>query len=146
NELRVIDLHRDISGVDPAALGRIFVPLLDPQVACILNTRARAPGFTFYTRSQLNFALFPLPYTFSAPVPPTALGRMKIQFCHAERRPKMRVSIDSGCTNRRLASRPVSASGESATRDSMARRSSSAQSRSSGAAVTNPASSASSAE
>src|SRR6266568_8294455 len=65
-----------------------------------------------YTRSQLNLALLPVPKTFNAPDPPTAFGRMKIQFCHAERRPKTRVSIVSTAPKRRFASMPVSASGD----------------------------------
>jgi benzoyl-CoA-dihydrodiol lyase len=39
----------------------------------------------------LNRALVPVPNTFKAPASPTALGRTKIQFCHADRRPKTRV-------------------------------------------------------
>src|SRR5581483_2241999 len=73
-----------------------------------------------HTRSRLNFGCAPLPYTFNAPCSPTAFGRMKIQFCHADSRPKMRVSCVSGSGNRRFASMPVSASGDSAMRDSIA--------------------------
>jgi hypothetical protein len=40
------------------------------------------------------------------------LGRWKIQFCQAERRPKILVSMVSGPAKRRLASMPVMASGE----------------------------------
>jgi len=54
-----------------------------------------------------------LPYFVSAPCSPTALGRWKIQFCHAVNRPKILVSIVSGPANRSKASMPVSASGES---------------------------------
>src|SRR5437899_4627181 len=68
---------------------------------------------------------------------------MKIQFCQADKRPKIRVSGVSFGPNRKLASRPVSASGDCAARDSIAWRISSSQSRSSGAAVTRPASRAS---
>ena len=49
----------------------------------------------------------------------TAFGRMKIQFCHAVSRPKTRVCIVSGPAKRRLASMPVSASGERLARSSM---------------------------
>ena len=66
---------------------------------------------------------------------------MKIQFCHADRRPKMRVSIVSAPPKRRFASRPVSASGDRLARSSSAMRISSAQSRSSGVAVTRPSAS-----
>ena len=45
---------------------------------------------------------------------PTAFGRWKIQFCHAERRAKILLSRVSGPPNRSDASMPVSASGESA--------------------------------
>src|ERR1700742_5304515 len=67
-----------------------------------------------HTRDTSNCALLPLPYTLSAPFSPTAFGRLKIQFCQAVRRPKMRVSIVSGPLKRRFASRPVSASGDMA--------------------------------
>jgi hypothetical protein len=63
---------------------------------------------------------------------PTAFGRWKIQFCHAVSRPKIFVSIVSGPAKRRLASRPVIASGENAARASTAARTSSSQSISSG--------------
>ena len=63
---------------------------------------------------------------------------MKIQFCHAVSRPKMRVSIVSGPPKRRFASSPVSASGDRLARSSSAMRISSAQSMSSGVAVTRP--------
>src|SRR6266480_1281090 len=99
-----------------------------------------------HTLSQLNFTGAPVPYTLSAPLAPTAFGRMNIQFCQAESRPKIRVSSVSPGPKRRFASSPVSASGDCAARDSMAWRISSSQSRSSGAAVTRPASSASRAE
>ena len=56
-----------------------------------------------HTRSQLNFALLPVPNILSAPVSPTALGRMKIQFCHADSRPNTRVSIVSVTPKRRFA-------------------------------------------
>ena len=69
---------------------------------------------------------------------PTALGRMKIQFCQAESRPKMRDSMVSCPPKRRLASRPVIASGERARRLSIASRISSFQSNSSGVKVTSP--------
>src|SRR5204862_7871268 len=62
------------------------------------------------TRSQLKRALFPVPKTLSAPASPTAFGRMKIQFCHADSRPNTRVSIVSAPPKRRFASIPVSAS------------------------------------
>src|SRR5262249_38333552 len=93
-----------------------------------------------HTRSRSNFGFDPLPKSLSAPCSPVALGRMKIQFCHAERRPKILVSELSAPGKRRLASIPVSASGERLVRSSMARRSSSSQSRSSGATVTRPSS------
>src|SRR5258708_16148815 len=63
-----------------------------------------------HTRSQLNLAFAPLPYTFSAPSSPTALGRTKIQFCQAESLPKIRVSMLSLPGNRTSASIPVRAS------------------------------------
>src|SRR6266850_74712 len=91
-----------------------------------------------HTRSQLNLAFAPLPYTFSAPCSPTALGRTKIQFCQAESLPKMRVSMLSLPEKRRFASMPVRASGERLARSSIAMRTSSSQSRSSGVNVTRP--------
>src|SRR5579859_2143887 len=99
-----------------------------------------------HTRSRSNFAFDPFPKSLSAPFSPVALGRMKIQFCQAERRPKILVSVVSRPGKRRLASIPVSASGERLVRSSTARRSSSSQSRSSGATVTRPSSIASSVE
>src|SRR5215813_13872596 len=95
-----------------------------------------------YTRSQSNLARLPVPYTFRAPVGPTALGRTKIQFCHAESRPKMREAMVSVGAKRRFASRPISASGERARRLSIASLISSFQSSSSGAKVTKPSSAA----
>src|SRR5204863_7679108 len=76
------------------------------------------------------------PYDVSAPFSPTAFGRWKIQFCQAVRRPKIFVSMVSGPANRRFASMPVSASGENAALPSMASRTSSSQSSSSGAKET----------
>src|SRR5579862_364955 len=93
-----------------------------------------------HTRSRSNFAFDPFPKSLSAPFSPVALGRMKIQFCQAERRPKILVSVVSRPGKRRLASIPVSASGERLVRSSTARRSSSSQSRSSGATVIRPSS------
>ena len=60
----------------------------------------------------------------------------------ADSRPKMRVSMVSAPAKRRFASMPVSASGDRLARSSMAMRTSSAQSMSSGAKVTRPSSSA----
>ena len=97
------------------------------------------------TRCQLKRALLPVPNTLSAPASPTAFGRMKIQFCHADSRPKTRVSIVSVPPKRRFASIPVSASGDRLARSSSATRTSSAQSSSSGAEVTRPRPSAASA-
>ena len=76
---------------------------------------------------------------------PTALGRLKIQFCQAVSRPKIRVSIVSGPGKRRLASIPVIASGLKLARSSRKMRTSSSQSMSSRIIVTSPASSASAA-
>ncbi len=45
----------------------------------------------FHTRSQSNLGRSPLPYTFRAPLSPTAFGRWKIQFCQAVSRPNTRV-------------------------------------------------------
>src|SRR5215472_2516728 len=84
----------------------------------------------------------PVPYTCNAPFGPTAFGRWKIQFCQAERRPKILVSSVSGPPKRSEASMPVSASGENAARASSACRTSSSQSMSSGVNVTSPASAA----
>src|SRR6478609_7624979 len=78
-----------------------------------------------HTRSQSNFGLDPLPKSFSAPFSPVALGRTNTQFCHAESRPKIFVSVVSGPGKRKLASMPVSASGERLARSSMAIRNSS---------------------
>src|SRR5229473_988293 len=97
------------------------------------------------TLSRLNCGLEPLPKSFKAPFSPTALGRLKIQFCQAERRPKMRVSMVSGPAKRRLASRPLSASGDRLARSSTATRISSSQSSASGAKVTRPSDRAASA-
>src|SRR5882757_7950534 len=98
-----------------------------------------------HTLRASNSARRPLPYSFSAPFSPVALGRWKIQFCHADSRAKILVSIVSGPAKRSDASIPVNASGEKAARSSLAIRTSSSQSISSGANVTSPNSSASSA-
>ena len=74
------------------------------------------------------------PYFVSAPCGPTAFGRWKIQFCHAERRAKIFDSIVSGPAKRSDASMPVSASGEMLARSSIAMRTSSSQSISSSSA------------
>src|SRR5688572_13067639 len=79
------------------------------------------------------------PYMVRAPRGPTALGRWKIQFCQADRRPKILVSSVSGPAKRKEASMPVSASGEKAARASIAIRTSSSQSMSSGAEKMRPA-------
>ena len=73
----------------------------------------------------------PVPKRRRAPSGPTALGRWKIQFCHAESRAKIFVSIVSGPTKRWLASSPVRASGEKLARSSSRTRTSSSQSMSS---------------
>src|SRR5215813_6918534 len=96
-----------------------------------------------YTRSQSNFAFDPFPKTFNAPCSPVAFGRMNTQFCQAESRPKIFVNKFSFPAKRKLASIPVSASGERLARSSIAIRISSSQSKSSGATVTSPASIAS---
>src|SRR5712692_7505624 len=95
------------------------------------------------TLSRSNFAFAPVPYTFSAPCSPTALGRLKIQFCQALSLPKIRVCMLSLPGKRRLASRPVSASGDRLVRSSSAMRTSSSQSSSSGVKVTSPRAAAS---
>src|SRR5438552_5933735 len=95
-----------------------------------------------HTLLRSNSLRRPVPYTSSAPLGPTALPRWKIQFCHAESRPKILLSSVSGPPNRIDASIPVSASGENAARSSIAMRTSSSQSISSGVNVTSPASAA----
>src|SRR6266540_494720 len=93
-----------------------------------------------HTLLRSNSLRSPVPYTRSAPLGPTAFGRWKIQFCHADSRAKILVSRVSGPPNRSEASMPVSASGEKATRSSVPMRTSSSQSMSSGVKVTRPAS------
>src|ERR1039458_6854933 len=93
-----------------------------------------------HTLSQLKRAFDPVPNNLSAPCSPVEFGRMNTQFCHAERRANTLVSVVSAPGKRRLASMPVSASGESAARSSIAIRISSSQSRSSGATVMRPSS------
>src|SRR5271163_849262 len=95
------------------------------------------------TLSQSKRDFLPVPNSFSAPFSPVEFGRRKTQFCQAERRPKTFVSMLSAPGKRRLASMPVSASGERLHRSSMAMRSSSSQSSSSGATVIRPTSRAS---
>src|SRR5262249_55308650 len=95
-----------------------------------------------HTLLRSNSLRRPVPYTSSAPLGPTALPRWKIQFCQAESRPKILLSSVSGPPNRIEASMPVRASGENAARSSIAMRTSSSQSMSSGVKVTSPASTA----
>src|SRR5215510_6696536 len=95
-----------------------------------------------HTLLRSNSLRRPVPYTSSAPLGPTAFARWKIQFCHAERRPNILLSMVSGPPNRIDASMPVSASGEKAARSSSAMRTSSSQSMSSGVNVTSPAAAA----
>src|SRR5215469_18355114 len=95
---------------------------------CLLHAHA-------YTLSHVNRAFDPVPNSFSAPCSPVEFGRMKTQFCQAESRPNTFVIMLSAPGKRRLASMPVSASGERLARSSMATRTSSSQSRSSGATV-----------
>src|SRR6185437_3575083 len=94
-----------------------------------------------HTRSQSTFAFVPVPNSFNAPCAPVAFGRLKIQFCQADSRPNTRVAMVSGPAKRKLASSPVSASGDRLARSSMARRISSSQSSSSGVTVTRPSAS-----
>src|SRR5439155_20824508 len=75
-----------------------------------------------HTLLRSNSARWPVPYTCSAPLSPTAFGRWKIQFCQADSRAKILVSCVSGPPKRSEASMPVSASGENAARSSMAMR------------------------
>src|SRR5215470_7085221 len=95
-----------------------------------------------HTLLRSNSLRRPVPYTSRAPLGPTALPRWKIQFCQAESRPKILLSSVSGPPNRIEASMPVRASGENAARSSIAMRTSSSQSMSSGVKVTSPASDA----
>src|SRR5215470_6478752 len=64
------------------------------------------------TLSRLNGGLVPVPNSLSAPLSPTAFGRLKIQFCQAESRAKILLCAVSGPTKRKFASSPVSASGD----------------------------------
>src|ERR1019366_4025771 len=107
------------------------------------DRRRLCVGWGGHTLSQLKRAFDPVPNSLSAPCSPVEFGRMNTQFCHAGRRPNTLVSVVSAPGKRRLASMPVSASGESAARSSTAIRISSSQSRSSGAKVTRPSSRAS---
>src|SRR5262249_38789525 len=90
------------------------------------------------TRFRSKSARLPVPYLLSAPFGPDAFGRRQIQFSQADSRPKILLVVDSPPANRRLASIPDSASGENPARSETSRRISSAQSRSSGVAVTRP--------
>src|SRR2546422_9700272 len=57
---------------------------------CLVSLCILCPPFvlvSFYVRFQSNSGRPCWPYTFSAPLSPTALGRWKIQFCHAVSRP-----------------------------------------------------------
>src|SRR5688572_19643166 len=94
--------------------------LIGAQVDVVWNPvcRRNARRTASHVRSQLNRALLPVPYTFNAPPSPTALGRVKIQFCHADSRPNTRVSMVSVTPKRRLASMPVKASGDMLARSS----------------------------
>ena len=117
--------------------------ILSAEIMIRVSSSGLAEPVRVVRSSKSNSARSDVPYAVSAPFGPTAFGRWKIQFCHAVRRPKIFVSSVSGPTKRRFASMPVSASGDSAARLSIARRTSSSQSISSGAKVTRPASSAS---
>src|SRR5512143_3544758 len=71
--------------------------------------------FSSVTTLDIDQVLFQLkvgrsgrPYSDSAPVGPVELGRVKIQFCQADSRPKILVSSVSGPTKRSDASMPVS--------------------------------------
>ncbi len=71
---REVDVVRDLFAV------------VDAHRAFLVRCRV---GRARQTRSQLKRGLLPVPKTFSAPASPTAFGRMKIQFCQAESRPKI---------------------------------------------------------
>src|SRR5262249_3090494 len=125
------------------------LPLLERalQPAVVAQAHVVRDAFTVvdaghHTLLRSNSLRRPVPYTSSAPLGPTAFARWKIQFCHAERRPQLLLSMVSGPPNRIDASMPVSASGEKAARSSSAMRTSSSQSMSSGVNVTSPASAA----
>src|SRR3989304_1581055 len=126
-ELRLPLLERPLQA---PVLGQVDV-VRDPLQ--VVDTR-------HHTLLRSNSLRSPLPYTWRAPFGPTALGRWKIQFCHADSRAKILLSRVSGPPNRSDASIPVSAPGGEAARSSSARRTSSSQSMSSGVNGTRPAS------
>src|SRR2546428_3603803 len=133
----------------PPPLEDFRLPLLQGAVQAavlaqvdVVRDPLRVVDAGHHTLLRSNSLRWPVPYTTSAPFGPTAFGRWKIQFCHADSRPKILLSSVSGPPNRSDASRPLSASGEKAARSSSAIRTSSSQSISSGVKVTRPASAA----
>jgi hypothetical protein len=88
--------------------------------------------FSAHVRLVLKAGLDPVPYKRKAPSGPLAFGRVNIQFCQADNRAKILVAIVSGPANLWFASMAVKASGEKLERSSIAMRSSSSQSKSSG--------------
>src|SRR4030095_1591136 len=145
-EVNVLGLETERPHVLPP-LEELGLPVLERALEPAVLREVYVVGYALrvvdaghQTLLRSNSARSPVPYTLRAPPGPTAFGRWKIQFCHAERRAKILLSRVSGPPNRSDASTPVRASGENAARASSAMRTSSSQSMSSGAKVTRPAS------
>src|SRR6266478_4670516 len=134
-------IHPPVEELRLPLLQRALEPTVLAQIDVVRDALAVVDA-GHHTLLRSNSLRWPVPYTTSAPFGPTAFWRWKIQFCHADSRPKILLSSVSGPPNRSDASRPVSASGEKAARSSSAIRTSSSQSISSGVKVTRPASAA----
>src|SRR6266851_1730245 len=98
-----VDLVRlESLGADLAPPGEeVRLPLLERALQAPVAREVDVVGDRFqrlchYVLLQSKRGRSGLPYKLSAPVSPVALGRMKIQFCQAERRPKILVASVSG--------------------------------------------------
>src|SRR6266571_4714903 len=98
-----VDLVRlEPLGADLAPPGEeVRLPLLERALQAPVAREVDVVGDRFqrlchYVLLQSKRGRSGLPYKLSAPVSPVALGRMKIQFCQAESRPKILVASVSG--------------------------------------------------
>src|SRR6185295_14295817 len=116
-------------------LERALQPLVAREVDVVRDLLVGEHGGHDQVLFHWNCGRSGWPYSVSAPCSPVELARVKIQFCQADRRPKILVSRVSGPTKRSDCSMPVRASGDSEARSSIAMRSSSSKSMSSAAIV-----------
>src|SRR5207253_11496153 len=105
-QVSVVRLRRVRAHVPPA-LEALRLPLVQCALQAavlaqvdVVRDPVRVVDAGRHTLLRSNSLRSPVPYTTSGPFGPTAFGRWKIQFCHADSRPKILLSSVSGPPNR----------------------------------------------